>query len=297
MKKTNKTDIPALIALSMLFTYDAKAFNRVLDDFDEPRDFFNPERYPEYRERYGLTMPITTHILERAGALYDELRASGIQFTVRGDDAFPRRMADCPADNLPPFLYVRSATPVKDLFNRKRVSAVIGTRDCSAYGVQLARDIVSSLHEETRGEGLLVSGFAMGISVAAHRKALELGMPTVAVLPTGIDDVYPSTFREIAEQIAGTPGCALVSSYPPKTAPLALNFMLRNGIIAALCDETVVVETKTRGGGVLTARIAADYGRKVYAVPGRVDDMRSKGCNQLIREGTATILADTEQLG
>ena len=140
---------------------------------------------------------------------------------------------------------------------------------------------------------LVVSGFALGTDITAHLAALEAGLPSVAVLPTGIDDVYPSRHRSFAATLAATEGCALVTDYPPGTEPKAINFIRRNRIIAGICSGTVLVESKLKGGGMITARLAASYDRDLMVLPGRADDPRSQGCNALLREKLAEPVTDT----
>ena len=115
-------------------------------------------------------------------------------------------------------------------------------------------------------------------------------------MATGIDDLYPSRNKDVGESIASTPGCALVTDYPPGTAAVRINFLRRNRIIAGICRATILVESKIRGGGMMTARLAASYGRDVYALPGRIDDPVSQGCNLLIRENVAEQIGDLGEL-
>ena len=115
-------------------------------------------------------------------------------------------------------------------------------------------------------------------------------------MATGIDAVYPWQHERLAMEMVRTPGCALVTDYPLRTAPVALNFIRRNRIIAGLARAVVVVESKSKGGSLMTARYATEYGRDVYALPGRADDLRSAGCNSLIRENMAEIITTPEDL-
>ena len=126
--------------------------------------------------------------------------------------------------------------------------------------------------------------------------ALEHRLPTIAVMATGPESVYPHRHRETAERIASTPGCALITDYPPGTAPLAIHFLRRNRIIAGLSKATVLVESKIRGGGMMTCRLAFSYDRDVYALPGRADDIRSQGCNELIRKKIAEPITSASSL-
>ena len=155
------------------------------------------------------------------------------------------------------------------------------------------RRIRPTLTACARLKPLIVSGFALGVDITAHLAALEGGLPTVAVLPTGIDDVYPSRHRSFAGTLAATDGCALVTDYPPGTEPKAINFIRRNRIIAGICSGTVLIESKMKGGGMITARLAASYDRDLMVLPGRADDPRSQGCNALLREKLAEPVTDT----
>ena len=166
--------------------------------------------------------------------------------------------------------------------------AVIGTRDPSPYGREYTMKIISMLAQSSLNP-VIISGLAMGIDTIAHRSALSNGLQTVAVLPTGIDSIYPLQNRELAEKIQENPGSALLSQFPEKTAPMAINFLARNYVIATLSDLVIVVESKVKGGAIVTARYASEYNIPIIALPGRVDDLRSQGCNELIREGIATM--------
>jgi len=111
-------------------------------------------------------------------------------------------------------------------------------------------------------------------------------------MATGPDTVYPVRHTDFAERMASTPGCALVTDYPPGTAPLAVHFLRRNRIIAGLSEATILIESKIKGGGMMTAGLAFSYGREVYAVPGRIDDICSQGCNNLVRKKMAEPVTD-----
>jgi DNA processing protein len=147
---------------------------------------------------------------------------------------------------------------------------------------------------ETNQKPLIVSGLALGTDICAHRTAIERGLPTIAVMPTGPDAVYPHRHLAFADQLSRTPGCALITDYPPGTPPLPVNFLRRNRIIAGLSHATVLIESKLKGGGMMTARLAFSYDRDVFALPGRVDDIRSQGCNRMILEKIAEPLVSVE---
>jgi DNA processing protein len=158
---------------------------------------------------------------------------------------------------------------------------VVGTRTCTRYGVTLAEAIGAAL---AAAGWTTVSGLARGIDAAAHRGALAAGGEAVAVLGSGVDVVYPAENRAIYDRILSGQG-AVMSEYPPGTRPERWRFPARNRIIAAIASAVVVVEAGARGGALITARLAAELGRPVFAVPGDVDRPASVGCNLLIRDG------------
>ena len=143
---------------------------------------------------------------------------------------------------------------------------------------------------------MIVSGLALGTDICAHRTALECGLPTIGVMATGPESIYPYRNESTARQMISTPGCALITDYPPGTAPLAIHFLRRNRIIAGLSQATILIESKIKGGGMMTSRLAFSYSREVYALPGRADDIRSQGCNRLLREKVAEPLTSIEEL-
>ncbi len=231
--------------------------------------------------------------LETAARELDEVRAAGGRFIPLGSPAYPALLQECPD---PPLgLYCRSATPAEELFGGRPVIAVVGTRKVTSYGREWCRRLVRAL-SEAEVKPLIVSGLAYGADGIAHISALDYGLPTIGIMATGIDSVYPWQHRELAARMAATPGCALLTDYPLRTAPVPLNFIRRNRIIAGLARATLVIETGLRGGSLITARYANDYARDVFALPGRIDDARSAGCNRLLRDRMADIIADPESL-
>lgn len=233
--------------------------------------------------------------LEQAARELAELPRYGACFIGKNHPGYPRLLLECP--DHPIGLYVRSDTPAEDLFNRRRSVAFVGTRDLSPYGRSWCRNLVAALAQTRTAERpVIVSGLAFGIDAVAHETALEAGLPTIGVMATGIDSIYPNRHWHLAERMMETEGCALISCYPLGTAPLATQFISRNRIIAGLCCATVLIESKRKGGGLITAHHAFSYNRDVYALPGRVDDIRSQGCNQLLRNKTAEPVISEEDL-
>lgn len=231
--------------------------------------------------------------LENAAEELESLSRQDIRFTGYTEKDYPELLADC--EDAPLGLYVRSRTPTDRLFAPRRKIAVVGTRDISPYGQEWCRRIVHGLGTSSERPAI-ISGLALGTDISAHRQAVESGLPTIAVMATGPESVYPHRHRDFAEQLASTEGCGLVTDYPPGTAPLAIHFLRRNRIIAGLSEATVLIESRVKGGGMMTARLAFSYNRDVYALPGRVDDPRSQGCNYIIKEKVAEPVDSVEGL-
>lgn len=206
---------------------------------------------------------------------------------------YPTLLKECP--DAPVGLYIRSRTPASKLWAPTKSIAIVGTRDVSPYGKEWCSKTVHAL-AISKQKPLIVSGLALGTDICAHKAAVDAGLPTIAVMATGPESVYPYRHKEFAEMMCQTPGCALVTDYPPGTAPLAIHFLRRNRIIAGLSDATVLIESKIKGGGMTTARLAFSYSRDVFALPGRVDDIRSQGCNNLIKSKIAEPFTSIEEL-
>ena len=162
--------------------------------------------------------------------------------------------------------------------------AMVGSRNPSSSGRQTATDFARHLG----AAGLVItSGLALGIDAASHQGALDAGAGTIAVTGTGLDRVYPASHRELARSIAASG--VLVSELPTGTPPLAENFPRRNRIISGLSLGTLVVEAAIRSGSLITARLAAEQGREVFAIPGSIHNPLARGCHRLIREGAKLV--------
>lgn len=283
----DERELLCLCALNKLFCYEPVVGLRLLDYFGTAAAVFEAPAGQVgelLSARPGLAGQIRREALADSVREFETMKRIDGHFVGLHSTAYPRLLRECP--DRPLGLYVRSETPVEDLFNSLEAIAFVGTRDLSSYGREWCGNLVSALSESDR-KPLIVSGLAFGIDYVAHSTALTLGLPTAGVMATGIDRIYPSRHEALATKMIHTPGCALVSCYPLGTAPLANQFLSRNRIIAGMSQATVLVESKLKGGGLITARHAYSYDRDVYALPGRVDDVRSQGCNQLIRNKIA----------
>lgn len=214
------------------------------------------------------------------GQACHRLREQGIQFISREHPAFPERLLripDCPAG-----LFYRGRLPRHD----RPAVAVVGARRCSSYGRGMAEKLGEAL---ALAGAEVVSGLAVGIDGYAQKAALSAGGASFGVLGCGADICYPPENRRLYQELQEKGG--LLSEYPPGTPPLRHHFPMRNRIISGLADTVVVVEARKQSGSLITADLALDQGRDVYAVPGRSGDVLSYGCNHLIEQGAGLVLS------
>ncbi|MCS6918174.1 MAG: DNA-processing protein DprA [Fimbriimonadales bacterium] len=206
------------------------------------------------------------------------LETGEAQLLIAGvSDEYPRPLEILP--DPPPALFVWGALQERDRF----AIGVVGTRKPSAYGRMVAERFTRDLCEA----GLtIVSGGALGVDTVAHRTAVEAGGRTIAILGSGLGDLYPSENRALFRRIAESGG-AVVSEYHWHASPDAWRFPVRNRLIAAWGLGALVVEAPQASGALITARLAAEYGREVFAVPGGIDNPKSRGCHALIKDGAA----------
>ena len=211
----------------------------------------------------------------------------GIKILRMGKEGYPQRLEECPDAPLVLF-YLGNA----DL-NQRRIIDIVGTRRCTSYGQDLISRFVRGLRQLCP-EVLIVSGLAYGVDINAHRQALANGFETVGVLAHGLDELYPPRHRDTATQMLQHGG--LLTEYMSETFIDKLNFVRRNRIVAGISDATILIESAARGGGLITARIAMDYGRGVFAFPGAVGATYSEGCNNLIRDNGAQLITSAADL-
>lgn len=292
MEKNYSENI-CLCALNRLLGFEPQAAHRLLEAAGSAAALFGMSE----KEKLALLGPysrfaglLDTAQLRKTEEETGRLTDKGYRFIGLDEPGYPALLRECP--DAPLGLYYRGDSPPEKVFNARPQVAVVGTRDITPYGKEWCRRIVGAM-ASCKDRPVIVSGFALGTDITAHLAALEAGLPTVAVLPTGIDDVYPSRHRAVAATLAATEGCALVTDYPPGTEPKAINFIRRNRIIAGICSGTILIESKAKGGGMITARLAASYDRDVLVLPGRADDPRSQGCNILLREKVAEPVTDS----
>lgn len=231
---------------------------------------------PELSARGGIRRAIRVCPAEQAEAEMDAAAQSGIHIVALGEPDYPNLLQHI--DGAPPLLFVRGKT---DILTKPSI-AIVGSRNCSAAGARLAAELAGGLAE---AGFTIASGLARGIDAAAHKATLATG--TVAVLAGGADTVYPENHVDLAKEVAETG--ALVSEMPIGYLPRGKDFPRRNRIISGVAIGTVVVEAAVRSGSLITARLAGEQGRDIFAVPGSPLDPRTEGTNRLLKQGATLV--------
>lgn len=201
------------------------------------------------------------------------------------DPGYPQRLLNC--YDSPVLLYYRGNANL----NHSRIVSIVGTRSHSDYGRSACEELVEDLCRE---DLLIVSGLAFGIDTIAHKTSLKYNLPTVGVMAHGLDMIYPPQNKTLARQMAANGG--LLTEFTSMTSPDKQNFPKRNRIVAGICDALVVVESGKKGGSLITAELANSYNKDVFAYPGRSRDLKSEGCNYLIKSNKAILICSAQDL-
>lgn len=225
--------------------------------------------------------------LRRAAAEMEFIEKNGIKAMTLQDADYPQRLKECP--DAPIILFYKGEADL----NKSRIINIVGTRQCTTYGQDMVRRLIDDLRTMCP-DVLIVSGLAYGIDICAHRQALADGFETVGVLAHGLDQIYPHHHRATAAEMVKKGG--LLTEYMSQTQALPNNFRQRNRIVAGMSDATILVESAYKGGGLITCRIAQEYGRDVFAFPGAVGMPFSEGCNRMIRSNTAALITSAQDL-
>ncbi len=224
-------------------------------------------------------------VLTRAEKEIRFLEKNNIRALYYQNEDFPQRLLNC--YDHPLILYYNGAADM----NHQRIVAFVGTRRATDYGRTVCRELIEGLAEK---DVLLVSGLAYGIDGCAHHQALALNIPTVGVLGHGLDKLYPSQHKKLASDMLEKGG--LLTDFMSETKPDRENFPKRNRIVAGMSDAVVVIESDVKGGALITADLANSYNRDVFAVPGKLDDTYSRGCNFLIKTNKAVLIQSAKDL-
>lgn len=273
-------DAALWIGLSLIPGLGVQSFCQLLRTFNDPAGIYAAS-FSQLRS--VVTEPVARLIAQApdnqaiAPAL-EWLEQSGNQMVTLADANYPRALLEIP--DPPPLLYCKGQL---SLLNTISI-AVVGSRNASPQGEKNAEDFSQALSHQGY---CIISGMALGIDGAAHRGALKGTGSTIAVVGTGMDIVYPARHRELAHQIAEHG--LLISEFPLGTPSRAQNFPRRNRIISGLAVGCLVVEANLQSGSLITARLAAEQGREVFAIPGSIHSPLSKGCHQLIKQGAKLV--------
>lgn len=222
--------------------------------------------------------------LQEAEKIIDQCAKLGIQIHHFTDSTYPTKLKQ--AVDAPNILYSKG-----NINNRKRILAIVGTRNATEYGRSVTERIVAECKDM---DVVIVSGLAYGIDITAHRAALKDKVPTIGVLAGGLDKIYPGGHKKYADEMVQMGG--LISENPPGIKAEAHFFPARNRIIAGMSDAVIVVEAAKKGGALITANIADSYNKTVFAVPGTLEHTYSEGCNYLIRNQKALIYTGIKDL-
>ena len=270
------------LALSRIPAVGRVIYKRLLEAFGSPERVFEAD-YGSLLEIEGIRKASARAIgqFKKNQAIdreLDQLEALGIGLLTLADPLYPPLLAQI--YDPPPFLYFRGNPSNQDA----RCLAVVGSRHGSPYGVKVTERLAWSL---SKHHLTIVSGMARGIDTAAHRGSLMARGRTVAVLGSGLDRVYPPENRELYDQIAEQG--MVCTEYPLGTLPERQNFPVRNRIISGMSLGVVIVEATQRSGSLITARLALDQGREVFAVPGSIESFKSSGTHRLIKQGAKLV--------
>lgn len=225
------------------------------------------------------------NVYERAEKEIQFIEKNNIQTFYFLDENYPNRLKHCM--DSPILLYFKGEVD----FNCKKVVSIVGTRRASEYGKEVCDKIVEDL---SALDVLIISGLAYGIDTQSHKSALNHNLKTVGVLAHGLDRIYPQQNKSLSEKMLEQGG--LVTDFKSNTIPDRENFPKRNRIVAGLCDALIVIESAKRGGALITANIANSYSRDVFAVPGKVNDKYSEGCNFLVKTNKASLMQSAEDI-
>lgn len=224
-------------------------------------------------------------IFEKAQKELDFIESNGINVTFFDEKNYPERLKHC--IDAPVLLFSSGNI---DLENKKVIS-IVGTRQITSYGIEFCKKLIEDLSPL---DPVIVSGFAYGVDIVAHQLAIENNLQTVGVVAHGLNQIYPKSHKKYVAQVEQNGG--FMTEFWSSSNPDKENFVRRNRIVAGISEATIVIESADRGGSLITANMANDYNRDVFAVPGRTTDKYSQGCNNLIKAQKANVLTNAADL-
>ena len=224
------------------------------------------------------------YALELAKRELEYVDKENIKVLFYKSEEYPKKLKHC--DDGPIVLFGKGKLD----FNARNI-AIVGTRKATAYGKKMVEEFIEDIVDY---DAQIISGLAFGIDIHAHKEALKHKIPTVAVLGTGFENMHPASHRVIAKEMEDQGG--IITEFLSDSIVDPSNFPKRNRIVAGICDATIVVESADKGGSMITARLAMDYNRDVFAYPGNADKFTSTGCNELIKSNKAMLITSAEDL-
>lgn len=279
----NYTDLQQQIALTLLKGAGRKKIRLILSNVGSVNAFFKEKKYKLLKIN-GLGRSFLDQLNREEALLMAEkhvveLLKKPFQAHFFQDDDFPQRLNQC--EDAPLLLFSQGNMDL----NASRVVSIVGTRNATAYGKSICDEL---LHAFVGKNIVVVSGLAYGIDIYVHQLCVKLGIPTIGVLGHGLDRLYPATHKQTAKAMQANGG--LLTEFLPGTNLDRVNFPMRNRIVAGMCDATIVVESGEKGGSLITAELANDYARDVFAFPGDIGKEFSMGCNKLIQQNRAHLI-------
>ena len=277
------------VALTLLPGIGPKRTRDILQSFEHPMEVFRaPLKDFQHLGFFSAELYKSLHskeIMLNAQHIVEKCQKNSIEITFYTHPGFPHRLGQC--EDAPVVLFSKG----KALSSYPFMLGIVGSRSTTPYGIQFVKEFLCAIQQQPV---CIVSGLAYGIDHAAHAQCLELGIPTVGCVAHGLHTIYPAAHREIAERMQLNGG--VISEYPPGIVADRERFPMRNRIIAGMTDAVIIVESAESGGSLITAQFAQQYNREIYALPGRITDAKSTGCNGLIKRNIAEIIEDIPSL-
>ncbi|MBO4611884.1 MAG: DNA-processing protein DprA [Bacteroidaceae bacterium] len=286
----NEQEIIYSMALTRLLPYQSQVQQTLLDVAGSATALYEAHSdlkqiMPEASDRLVSTVSRMGEYLKRAEEELEFANKKHIRIILRDDVDYPARLRECP--DAPIVVFYRGNADL----NCRHILSIVGTRQATEYGHDFCAHFLHDL-AQLCPDVLVVSGLAYGIDICAHRQSLANHLPTIGVLAHGLDQIYPRIHRQTAIDMLTHGG--LLTEFMSGSTAEKLNFVSRNRIVAGMSDAVVVVESAEQGGSLITAELGEDYGRDVFAVPGRIGDAVSAGCNMLIRNNRASLLLSAQ---
>lgn len=283
------TDIFYTLALQKAEGIGDITARKLLSHFGDARSVFNAKpsqiRKIDGIGTFRLKSLSDKSLLKKAEAEFEFIQRNHLDVFYFAEANYPERLRHCP--DAPLLLFGKGNLN----FGNRRFISIVGTRQITPYGAEVCRQIIADLAPLNP---VIVSGFAYGVDMAAHLAAIENGLQTIGVVAHGLDTIYPKQHKKHIAKTEANGG--FLTEFWSNTEPCRENFVKRNRIVAGLSEATIVIESAEKGGSLITANMANDYDRDVFAVPGRTTDKFSAGCNSLIKTQKANVLTSAADL-